>query len=506
LTWWEDEPRMTRMGTYCHADVAAECALDRFLPELTAFERQIWLLTETINDRGIMVDQPMLRRVVDLAGEALAGLNAQIKAATAGAVPSVTNCGALKRWLDARGVKTDAVDKYAIADLLEGELDDGIRDVLEMRRDGGGSSHTKAPSIERRLSGDGRLRGSLIYGGAPATLRWSSVGAQLQNIRRHDDRFVVDYLVRDVCNGASLTELECLHGPPLLLCSELLRPVFVAETDALIIADFSQIEARVLAWFAGQQDRLQIFRENDAGIGPDPYKITAARVYQVPIVEITKDQRFIGKTADLALGYQGGQSAIRKLARAFGVKITTEKAEAVKLAWRAAHPYIVQFWHDLEAAAFEIVRRAEPGLTLHVGKISLTRDKRRLYIRLPSGRRLVYWDVEIKDAKKPWGDVLPSVTYWAENNLTHQWAEFAAYGGLYAENIVQGTARDLLADAMLRVDAAGMRPILSVHDEVVLETSHAEASVMEIMTTPPPWAADLPLAAKLVHGLRYMKD
>ena len=233
---------MTRMGTYCHADVAAECALDRFLPELTAFERQIWLLTETINDRGIMVDQPMLRRVVDLAGEALAGLNAQIKAATAGAVPSVTNCGALKRWLDARGVKTDAVDKYAIADLLEGELDDGIRDVLEMRRDGGGSSHTKAPSIERRLSGDGRLRGSLIYGGAPATLRWSSVGAQLQNIRRHDDRFVVDYLVRDVCNGASLTELECLHGPPLLLCSELLRPVFVAETDALIIADFSQIE------------------------------------------------------------------------------------------------------------------------------------------------------------------------------------------------------------------------------------------------------------------------
>jgi DNA polymerase len=377
--------------------------------------------------------------------------------------------------------------------------------VLEMRRDGGGSSHTKAPSIERRLSDDGRLRGSLIYGGAPATLRWSSVGAQLQNIKRHDDRFIVDYLVRDVIDGASLVELEDLHGPPLLICSELLRPVFVAETDALIIADFSQIEARVLAWFAGQQDRLQVFRDNDAGVGPDPYKITASRIYHVPPANITKPQRFIGKTADLALGYQGGQRAFRKLARTFGVKISAEKAEKVKLAWRAAHPYIVQFWHDLEAAAFEIVRR-EPGLTISVGRISITRDKRRLYIKLPSGRRLVYWDAAIKPTKKPWDEVMPSVTYWAENSLTHQWAEFAAYGGLYTENIVQATARDLLADAMLRLDAAGLRPILSVHDEVVLETPHVIEKATEIMTSPPSWAADLPLAAKLFRGLRYMKD
>jgi DNA polymerase bacteriophage-type len=279
--WWDDEIRMNRMSEYCARDVLAESILDQRLPELTESERELWLLTQRMNDRGILVDQELLEQLISLAEAARHDLNKQINAVTGGAVPRVTNTPALTRWLIAQGLDVDSSRKDIVEELLaRDDLKPVVRQVLEWRQDGGGSSNLKTGSIARRLSADGRIRDALIYCGAASTGRWSSGGSQLQNLKRPDPRFHASSILRDLRLGATADELDQIHGPPLKLVSELLRPLFIAApSKQLVVADYSQIEARVLAWASGQDDRLAVFRRYDAG-GTDPYRITASRIYQ----------------------------------------------------------------------------------------------------------------------------------------------------------------------------------------------------------------------------------
>jgi DNA polymerase bacteriophage-type len=381
-----------------------------------------------------------------------------------------------------------------------------VQAVLELRQDGGGSSSSKAGAIRRQISADGRVRGPLIYGGAPATLRWSSHGAQLHNLPRHDPRFDPQQILRDISVDATLTELEDLHGPPLKLVSEMLRPVLIAAPGkVLVTADYAQIEARVLAWLAGQEDRLDVFRAFDAGAGPDPYRVTASRIYRTDPSEITASQRQIGKVADLALGYQGGSRAFKSMAKNFGLKIPTAQAEEIKHAWRAAHPHIEHFWWRLDDAARECLIQS-PGATFNVGKLQFKRSEHAMRLRLPSGRSLIYWYPSLKEAETPWGELRIQPHYYGQDAVTRQWVEFKAYGGLLAENVTQATARDLLADALVRLDAAGLNPVLTIHDEVICETEAANArAVTDILLTLPAWADGLPVAVDTTAAIRYMK-
>jgi DNA polymerase len=274
--------------------------------------------------------------------------------------------------------------------------------------------------------------------------------------------------------------------------------------------DYSQIEARVNPWLAGAAWKLDAFRAYDAGTGPDLYKVAAAGIYRVPVSDVAKDQRQIGKVAELALGYQGGKGAFKAMAKGYGVRVSDDQAEEIKLAWRTANPEIVAFWYRLNDAAVECMSRV-PGTVVQVGRTPLTfmRTRAALSMRLPSGRRLIYWSAVLRDVPTPWG-ARAAVVYRAEDSMTKRWAEFVGYGGLFCENAVQATARDLMADALLQLDDAGLNPLLTVHDEAVCLVDYptpaeAASAVESIMRRTPQWAAGLPVAADASAHARYVK-
>lgn len=340
-------------------------------------------------------------------------------------------------------------------------------------------------------------------------------------------------------------QIDTFYGPPLQVISDCLRGFLVAEPGKKFIAcDFSAIEARMIAWLAGEELVLEIFRTHGK-----VYEHSAAGIFRVEMDAIDNDdpRRQIGKVSILSLGYQGGVGALQNMAKNYGVKFAPafeglwsaandemrEKAakgyqsrnratlghlskeeymasELVKLAWRASNPAIVQFWYDLEEAAANAV--AHPGEKFTAGaegrKIIFIQKGSFLLCRLPSSRCLVYPYPKLEQAKTPWGQVKQIVTFMAEESLSRKWIRHKTYGGFFAENITQATSRDILAEAMLRLDERGFDIVLHIHDEIVVEvlkTLACEKEVREIVCMNPEWSKGLPLAAGSWVGERYRK-
>ena len=564
--WWDDADRMARLAAYCARDVEVERAIDDLVPALLPEERATWELTERMNDRGILVDTALLDAAARLIDEAEADLGAEISERTGGAVPAITNSGAISRWLTAQGIeghiaadtRKASVAKAQIAAMLENEaLDPFIREVLILRRDGGGSSSKKWRAIKQRLSADGRARGSLVYCGASATGRWSARGIQLQNLPRGGTVKNILGAVDDVIGGACAGVVGLLHGPALIVASEMLRPAFIAEPGKwLARGDYSQIEARVNPWLAGAADTLDAFRAYDTIIGeewsekdgkmvpvragPDLYRVTAAGLLQVQIEAVTKEQRQTGKVASLALGFGGGAGALQNMAKAYGMKIPRHPKtpeglpldvpggpaegsdEWIKRRWRASNPEICGLWYGLEAAALDCMNRPAgdvvevwtapraPGCPKHLAPLSFRRNARALCMRLPSGRGLYYWSPRMRKVETPFGQKW-TLFYRAEDSVTHQWKEWPAWHGIFCENAVQAVARDIMRDALLRLYSSGILPVLTVHDEGIAEIAASSAKeaaeiVEAAMRVPPPWADGLPISADSSAARRYIKE
>lgn len=525
---------MIREAAYCAHDVAAEIGLLDTLPPLSEFETRVWCMTESMNDRGVLVDLPLVDAVAALVSDATRSLNARLSAVTGGAVARVTDHMALTRWLrsvdaDDSGLGDDGVGKAALAAMLERtDLAPAVRDALTIRRDGGKSSAAKYKAIRERVSADGRIRGVLVYCGAAATGRFSSRGAQLHNLPRAGilrKADTVRHLIRDIHAGADLATIESVYGPPLVLAAELLRPVFTASPGrSLARGDSAQIEARVLPWLAGQEETLAAFRAYDAGTGPDIYKVNAASMTGIPLERLDENTRQTGKVAVLSLGFQGGAGALQAMARGYGIKIPRAVRPAddpewtppagtdewIKAAWRAANPSIVGLWDALERAALDCMESA-PGAEFFVGPryLRFKRSRHALALRLPSGTSLLYWNPRLVRRLMPWGKYRTGIRFRAEDSQTKRWAEFDAYGGFFAQNATQATARDLMAWWLLEMDAAGLAPVLTVHDEGIadapLPPAEAAGAVRRIMAQVPPWAAGLPVSADASGGPRYMK-
>jgi DNA polymerase bacteriophage-type len=297
--------------------------------------------------------------------------------------------------------------------------------------------------------------------------------------------------------------IDMLYGPPLGVVSSCLRGMITAAPgQELMAADFSAIEARVIAWLAGEEKVLKIFR-GDGKI----YEHAAAGIYGVPVDEVTKDQRFIGKISVLALGYQGGVKAFQSMARNYGVDIPEDKAEEIKNAWRKDNPNIVRFWRTLENSALEAIRK--PGLMVPTGKhIIFRRAGSFLWCRLPSGRALCYPYPKIINKEVPWGGTKPAISFKGVDSITKKWGEQNTYSGKIAENITQAVARDLLTEAMLRVEKAGYPINSHIHDEIVCEIPENTGDLHrfeQLMAETPSWADGLPVQAEGWIGKRYRK-
>jgi DNA polymerase len=432
-------------------------------------------------------------------------LNAELAGLTGGAITTVHQVARLKTWLGQQGCAVEALDKDAIEELLASEVLPGkVQRVLEIRQGGAQAAAKKIDSLLARCDRDDRIRGALRFHGA-STGRWLGNGVQPQNLKRPETKDL-DAAVSTVSTG-DLPLVRQRYPNPLGVIGDLSRSMITATSGCKFFGgDLSSIESRDLAWFADEQWKLDSYRRFDATQDPrdEPYCITACKIFRVPDGSFNKDspQRAVGKVCDLAFGYQGGLRAWRNFEPD---RFTDEEVEQFKQDWRGSHPKIKNFWYDINDAAKLAVRQRER--VIHCGRLLLKCTGMFLFIKLPSGRKLAYPypRLEIENLQRE------VVVFKDASN--GQWRDIrngnGAYGGLWTENIVSGMCRDLLAEALLRLERANYRVVLHVHDEVVCEVPVDFGSVEEftkILTVVPSWAAGLPIAAKAWTGPRFNKS
>ncbi len=500
--WFDDDARLQRLSAYCKQDVEVERELYNRLRPLSPAEQSRWELSCKINDRGFYVDRKFAGPARQIAQAAVPEIDQEIAEITGGDVTSINQVARLTAWLQAHGCTLQKLDRATVERQLgKDDLPPTVRRALELRLGGAQAAVKKIDALLARAGADDRIRGGFRYHGA-ATGRWTGEGFQAQNLKRP----VVDDLnsaIAAVATG-SYEYLRSLYQRPLAVVGDCSRAMICAATGKTLIgADFSSIESRVLAWVAGEEWKLDSYRRYDATHDPrdEPYCITACRIFNKPIGTYTKDspERNVGKTCDLAFGYAGGINAFRK----FSDRFTEEEVKQFNKDWRAAHPEIKRLWYRLDRAAWTAVQQR--GRIVRCGVVTFRCVGTFLLLQLPSGRKLSYPQPRII------GDEREQHVVFADN-AAGQFQDCrhgqGAYGGLWTENIVSGIARDLLADAMLWIEAAGYPIVLHVHDEVVAEVPEGFGSLDDftrLMVRKPAWALDLPIAAKAWTGKRYCK-
>ena len=503
--WFDDDDRLQRLYEYCRQDVEVERELYNRLPPLSASEQALWNLSSRINQRGFYIDRIFAGAARKIAEAAAPEIDAEIAEVTAGDVTSINQVARLTGWLRDHGCALERLDRKAIEGQLakaEDELSPLIRRVLELRLGGAQAAVKKIDALLARAGDDDRIRGAFRYHGA-GTGRWAGEGVQPHNLKRP----VVSDLNAAVAAVATgdYQHVQTLYPRPLSVVGDCSRATICAAPGKVLVgADISSIESRVLAWIAGEEWKLDAYRRYDAtgNAHDERYCETACRIFRVPSGSYTKDspERNVGKTCDLAFGYMGGIKAWRKFEPD---RFSDEEVAVFNAEWRAAHPAIKRFWYDVDRAALTAVR--ERGRVIHCGSVVFKSAGAFLLLKLPSGRKLSY------PQPRAVGDEQRQRVVFADN-AAGQFCDcrngHGAYGGLWVENIVSGIARDLLAEAMLRIEAAGYPIIMHVHDEVVAEVPEGFGSLDEfthLMTRKPSWALDLPIAAKAWAGKRYAK-
>ena len=501
IEWWAVPERVRRLVAYCRQDVLAEMDVHKEVRPLSPSERDVFILDQRINDRGVRFDRGLAAAAREVAQAAIERANTRLRDITRGGVHSVAAVGQLVSWLRERGINTDSVTKQAVRGMKEQDLPDDVREVLTIREEAGKSSVAKINSMFEAACPDDRIRGLLMYHGA-ATGRWSGRLVQPQNFPRGSvddpERFIPLMLERAV------DQID-LEYPVLDVVSSMLRSMLTAAPGhKLVAADFSAIEARVLAWLAGERDLLATFEG-----GGDVYKVMASKIYTKPVAEIEKTERQMGKMAILGLGYgMGAKKFVDACKTMANIDVTPEESKQVVDLYRTSNAAIVALWKELEAAALKAVR--EPGTRQLAarGRIKFACNGGYLWMRLPSGRMLCYSSPKVVERVTPWGSTVQAVKVWGVNSYTRKWDPYDLYSGLLAENAVQAIARDVLVEAMLRAEANNYPVVLSVHDELVTEVPEGAGSVKEledIMSERPRWALDLPLTSEGWENFRFRK-
>lgn len=523
IEWRDDPGDHERLRSYCDQDVSSECAIDARLPPLSPRERAVWVLDQTINDRGVRVDVPGVHAALLAVDEAKRRSDYLVLGLTNGAVTACTQTAKIVTWINGRGIPCESIAKGEVDELvLRADLFDDplVEEVVRLRRAAARSSTAKYQAILDTVCKDGRVRGTLAYHGAH-TGRWAGRLIQPQNFPRVDSQENVEAALGLLASAKSPSEavdlIDLTVGPPMEVLSQCLRAMIVAPPGKKLVGgDFANIEGRVNAWFAGERWKLDAFRAYDEGVGADLYRLAYARSFGLQPEAVDSAGRQIGKVMELALGYQGGVGAFQTMARVYGVSVPDSRADALKRAWRDANPLITQSWWDLQNAAIAAVDSRGLVVPVLEDRIRYVSDGKFLYCRLPSGRVLHYaspivrWKKRTVTVDGEEVDLPPArgVTYFGVNSLTKKWGPIDLYGGSQCDHIVQGTARDLLVEAMFRVEKAGYPIVLTVHDEILSEVDEGFGSsdeFAELMAVLPPWAEGLPVSVKVWEHRRWIK-
>ena len=481
--------------TYCKRDVDVEKSIRRKLHNfpIPESEMELYRLDQRINDRGVLVDMGLVEQAI-----ACERLHKEVVTKRAYELTGLENPNSvaqLKGWLGDMGMEAESLSKKAVAEMIA-ETDGEVEELLRLRLLMAKTSVKKYEAMERSVCSDGRVHGMLMFCGANRTSRWSGKIVQIQNLPKN---YIPDLeLARDLVKQGRFEDIELLYDSTPNVLSELIRTAFIPKPGCrFVVADFSAIEARVLAWLSGEQWRLDVFSSHGK-----IYEASASSMFHVPMEEITKTSplRQKGKLAELGLGFGGASGALVSMG-ALDMGLTEDELPPLVAAWRKANPHITQFWWNVDAAAIKAVTEKQ---RTKIGKIIFEYKSGILFITLPSGRKLSY--VKPRMAVNRFGR--DGLTYEgiSENK---KWSRIETYGPKLVENIVQGTARDLLAEAMLRVEKKGYPIVMHCHDEIIAEVPEGTGSVdemCEIMAVQPEWAVGLPLRADGYECSFYQKQ
>jgi DNA polymerase len=493
-----DPDKLERFGQYCLQDVIAEEAAEAGTLDMPPQEIDYYHLTEKINDRGVAVDVPLIRRLVWRANEAIEELNSRLREITRGEVQALTQVAQLKAWVQREtGVELLTLRKEDMDGLVkEGQdrhLPGYVIEALKIRQEGAKASVSKLLAILSRVSRDGRVHGAFVYHGA-STGRYTSMGVQLQN------------LVRDVLRDFE-AEIQKLETFTLTQISKAIRGCFIPKPRHVFVdADYSAVEARGVAWLFDCKKLVRIFA-NDG----DPYVEIACVIYDRQITKDDADERWTGKQTILGCGYGMGPNKFAAQCEKFGKPVPMELAEKSVGSYRSDYPEIPQGWRDMEHAAVQAV--LHPGETFEIpnGKIAFRVHRGYLQMALPSGRRLFYKDPFIRyEDKFQTGRKRPVLWFWGINPKTKQWAPEKTWGGTLTENAVQAFCRDLLFRGMQRIEDDDIPLVLSVHDQIVAEVPEEDGEwavrrVRHHLEDLPPWAAGFPIKAEPKITQRFGK-
>lgn len=503
-----DPIKWANFKRYCIQDVEAEYIIGEALKlyPVPLSEEIQWQYDTLMNARGARVDTKLIEGSNYVDETIKVQLTKKAKELTGLSNPNST--AQLLAWLRSNGIDVDNTTKATVQDLLDGDLPSNIRQILELRQQLGKSSVAKYKKMVETLCDDDRIRGLSQFYGASATGRWAGRLVQIQNLPRNSMKTLDVARKAVISKNIDFLKMVYTNIPDVL--SQLVRTAFIpSEGNKLVVADFSAIEARVIAWLAGETWVNEVFATHGK-----IYEATASNMFHVPLEKIKKGNpeyslRQKGKVATLALGYQGGVGALIAM-NAVKMGIPEDELPDIVNRWRRANPNIVALWSAVDSALINVISTAEPQV-IHKGVRfefvgDNTYNQRFLTVELPSGRKLYYADPRIVEGGSRFGN--DAVFYKSLNQTTKKYELTATYGGKMTENIVQAIARDCLAETLTRLNNEKLNYIFHVHDEVIIDASKdlTVDYVCDLMSEPIPWAKGLVLRAAGFESAYYMKD
>jgi DNA polymerase len=524
----EDNPvDAASMDAYVIRDVDSEREISRMLPDLSPYELAVWLVDQKVNVRGVRIDRTALEACIDVVERHSNLLITELTMLTGGAVTSGAELDKMMGWCAGRNVTLKSLDKAAVEKALKNPvLPPDVRRVLEIRQSLSMASVKKLNAIRNRMNSDDRVRDNFVYCGADRTGRWAGRGIQPQNLPSSGPKVEGaewnEHAVERALHLAISTGDVSSMGDPMEVISGCIRGLIVPTPGYdFICADYSAIEAVVLAFLAGEQWRMDVFNSHGK-----IYEMSASKITGVPFEEFIRHKqetgehhpmrKKVGKVAELASGYQGSVSAWKNFGAdkhmadsvPQGMTIDDYILQQVRK-WREASPSIVNFWYGLENAARSAIQ--QPGMEFSYRGITYYVQSDILFCRLLSGRTLKYHNPRLHPDVTPWGKEVLKITFMGTDSFTKQWVRQDTYGGKLTENVVQATARDILAHAELNIDASGIYSlVMHIHDETVSEVQEGAGSIEEyesLMNNLPHWCKDWPVrAAGGWRGKRFKKD